>query len=214
MKCVAVASLLLIAVAYGEEAAFVPSAPLRSLPTRRALRSTTPKMSVEEMIGADVETGGVFDPLKFSEDEASLFRRRAVELKHGRIAMLACLGYFVQSAGVHLPDPVFSEPRPLSALTKVLTERPWAAAQIVAAIAAIELGPGRQDYENKAPGDLGYFGDSFKNSDPEEFRKDQLRELKNGRLAMIGIMGMMVQEGLTGQSVWEQIGSGNINPFS
>jgi light-harvesting complex I chlorophyll a/b binding protein 1 len=50
------------------------------------------RMGIEDMVGADVETGGVFDPWGFSRDEASLFRRRAVELKHGRIAMLACLG--------------------------------------------------------------------------------------------------------------------------
>lgn len=45
------------------------------------------------MLGADVETDGVFDPLGFGKDDASLFRRRAVELKHGRVAMLAVTGY-------------------------------------------------------------------------------------------------------------------------
>lgn len=38
-------------------------------------------MSVADMVGSDVETGGVFDPLGFSKDEASLFRRRAVVRK-------------------------------------------------------------------------------------------------------------------------------------
>lgn len=32
----------------------------------------------------------------FSKDEASLFRYRCIELKHGRVAMLAVLGTLVQ----------------------------------------------------------------------------------------------------------------------
>lgn len=49
-------------------------------------------MAVNDMLGADVETKGVYDPLGFGKDDASLFRRRAVELKHGRVAMLAITG--------------------------------------------------------------------------------------------------------------------------
>lgn len=36
------------------------------------------RMAVNEILGADVETGGVWDPLKFSKDEGSLYRYRAV----------------------------------------------------------------------------------------------------------------------------------------
>jgi hypothetical protein len=46
-----------------------------------------------------VETGGVFDPLNFSKDAAKLDKYRAVELKHGRIAMLGVLGIWIQAAG-------------------------------------------------------------------------------------------------------------------
>eukprot|EP00439_Symbiodinium_sp_Y106_P044007 s4902_g5.t1 len=40
---------------------------------------------------------GFWDPLGFTKggDAASFRRRRYVELKHGRVAMLACLGYIV-----------------------------------------------------------------------------------------------------------------------
>jgi hypothetical protein len=41
-------------------------------------------MAVNEILGADVETGGVWDPLKLSKDEGQLYRYRAVELKHGK----------------------------------------------------------------------------------------------------------------------------------
>ena len=40
---------------------------------------------------------GFWDPLGFTktDDAASFRRRRYVELKHGRVAMFACLGYIV-----------------------------------------------------------------------------------------------------------------------
>jgi hypothetical protein len=39
--------------------------------------------------------------LNFAKDEASLYRYRAVELKHGRVAMLGALGYLF--AELHHP---------------------------------------------------------------------------------------------------------------
>jgi len=53
----------------------------------------------------------------------------------------------------------------------------------------------------------------LKSSDPEIYERVQLRELKNGRLAMIAIMGMVVQERLTGFGVIEQYKVGALNPF-
>jgi len=66
---------------------------------------------------------------------------------------------------------------------------------------------------SKEPGALGNFGGQFKPEDPADFAALQLKELKNGRLAMLGWTGIIVQELITGQSVWEQLGSGNVNPF-
>jgi hypothetical protein len=45
---------------------------------------------------------------------------------------------------------------------------------------------------------FGDFGKDFIPNDPAEYEKMQLRELKNGRLAMLAIMGEMVTEKLTG----------------
>jgi len=140
-------------------------------------------MSASDMIGIDVETGGLFDPLGFSKDEQSLYRYRAVELKHGRVAMLACLGTLVQSY-THLPDDVFSNPRPLAALAQISTQRPLAVLQIVLALVFIEVTSGKQDPE-LAPGQIGRFGEAFKPEGEEEMAAVQLKELKNGRLAMV-----------------------------
>ncbi|CAM9115168.1 unnamed protein product, partial [Phaeothamnion confervicola] len=146
--------------------------------------------------GVDVETKTVFDPLKFSKDEGALFRYREVELKHGRVAMLATLGYVTAEVWHPLYDGKVAPG--LAAISQVPLAG-WA--QIVAAIAIIELTIGKQDYENKAPGDLG-FGAAFNPfaDDAAAFAELQLKELKNGRLAMMGFTGMVVHEALTGQT--------------
>jgi light-harvesting complex I chlorophyll a/b binding protein 1 len=154
------------------------------------------------MLGSDIETGGAFDPLGFSKDEDALYRYRQVELKHGRVAMLAVLGVIVQNY-FQLPDPVFSlGDHPQLAFAKVFAERPVAIWQIAAFASAIELTIGKQD-ASKAPGDFD-FGAAFRGSDEEYYEKLQLKELKNGRLAMLGITGMFVQEAVSGQGPIEQ----------
>ena len=87
---------------------------------------------------------------------------------------------------------MFSNPRPLGALNQLLAERPLAVLQIVLFITGIELTAGKQDPE-KAPGQLGRFGEAFKPEGEEEMAATQLKELKNGRLAMIAIIGQWVQ---------------------
>ena len=68
---------------------------------------------------------------------------------------------------------------------------------------ALELTVFKQDTANKAPGDVG-FGSAFIPDDAEKFAELQLKELKNGRLAMVSIIGQFVQEKLTGQNPIEQ----------
>jgi hypothetical protein len=56
----------------------------------------------------------------------------------------------------------------------------------------------RQDYVS---GDLGFDPLGLKPTDAEELKAMQTKELNNGRLAMIGIAGMVVQELVTGQKL-------------
>ena len=85
----------------------------------------------------------------------------------GRVAMLACLGTLVQTF-YHLPDEVFSNPRPLAALSQVFSERPLAFWQIFLTLGALELTVFKQDTANKAPGDVG-FGSAFIPDDVRAF---------------------------------------------
>jgi len=123
--------------------------------------------------------------------------------------MLAVLGNIVTDAGYH---PLFDGkiPAGIGAISKVPTAG-WV--QILFAIAAIELRYGGYD-ESKTPGDIAGFGSAFIPEDPVEYEKLQLRELKHGRLAMIAILGELVQEQITGQTVLQQLVEGNVNPFT
>jgi light-harvesting complex I chlorophyll a/b binding protein 1 len=46
----------------------------------------------------------------------------------------------------------------------------------------------------------------LKPSDPEEFAEMSTKELQNGRLAMIGVAGMVAQELVNGQEIFINLG--------
>eukprot|EP00303_Exanthemachrysis_gayraliae_P014074 CAMPEP_0206030340 /NCGR_PEP_ID=MMETSP1464-20131121/47466_1 /ASSEMBLY_ACC=CAM_ASM_001124 /TAXON_ID=119497 /ORGANISM="Exanthemachrysis gayraliae, Strain RCC1523" /LENGTH=743 /DNA_ID=CAMNT_0053404445 /DNA_START=55 /DNA_END=2286 /DNA_ORIENTATION=- len=64
-----------------------------ALKTRTAAKSSV-RMAVEDELGV-LPPLGFWDPLGLSEDESRFERRRAVEIKHGRICMAAVVGYLV-----------------------------------------------------------------------------------------------------------------------
>jgi len=167
----------------------------------------------EEEIGVQAPLG-FWDPLGFCKGddinvmEDDFKRRRAVEIKHGRVAMYACIGYIVPEyfkfPGYLSPslDLKFADvPNGLAALSKVPV---IGLAQIVAFCGAIELtgfGSG-----NSTPEEPGNYGVGFPNfigkvEDSGERNSKLAAELANGRLAMVAIIGMFFQDGLTG-SAW------------
>merc|ERR1719461_2684525 len=153
---------------------------------------------------------GFWDPANFCEDGdlEDFRRRRETELKNGRVAMFATIGYMVPeyykfpgylapSAGLKFADV----PNGLKALDKVPVEG-WL--QIIALGGFLEICVNTPQNPSE-PGNYGRgkFGISPGESisDPEQ-RKSRLNsELANGRLAMMAIVGMWFQDGLTG-SAW------------
>jgi len=159
---------------------------------------------------------GFWDPLGFCDDgdEAAFRRRRAVEIKHGRVAMIATIGYIVPeytrwpgdlspSEGISFADV----PNGFGAFSKV-PMLGWAQIIIFAGLMegrflSNETAPG--DYGLGKYGALGLFGSV---SDPEERKTKLNAEIANGRLAMFGIIGLFFQNGVTGTTGSEMYGFG------
>merc|ERR1719261_2066445 len=146
-------------------------------------------MAVEDLVGGindpifgGTPEGKIFDPLGLGADEASLYRRRCVEIKHGRVCMVAFLGMTVGPNDLVAPSHALLSP----SLGLHFDDIPGAVwLQIIALVGAHELTIAKQDY-TKVPGEIPTFL-GFKPDDPEIFAEKQLKELKNGRLAMIAV---------------------------
>ena len=164
---------------------------------------------------------GIWDPLNFAEkaDEGTLKRYREAELTHGRVAMLAVVGFFageavagtsfLWDASISGPaiDQFFQVPVPFwGLLTAVIAkfeldraELGWVAPEDLPVGKAGLL---REDY---TPGDLGFDPLGLKPEDPEEFQIMQTKELQNGRLAMIAAAGFLAQEAVNHQGILETL---------
>mmetsp|Transcript_18805 Transcript_18805/g.18121 ORF Transcript_18805/g.18121 Transcript_18805/m.18121 type:complete len:207 (-) Transcript_18805:243-863(-) len=180
-------ALLIVASVLGANA-FVPAG-------RVARSSSAMKMAFEEEIGV-LAPLGFFDPLGLCSDgdEVVFARRRAVELKHGRVAMLAVSGYVVAEiarfpGAVTLDGLQFKDvPNGLAAITAIPA---FGWFQIAASIGFWEIFGWKQQ-EDKNPGDFGFGGAFFgEELEGEKLIEKQTKELQNGRLAMIAIMELM-----------------------
>jgi hypothetical protein len=157
---------------------------------------------------------GFFDPLGFcsADDvtEGKIKFYREVELKHGRVGMLAALGFLVGEnfhplfgGNIDVPSYIAFQETPLQTF--------WPAVVFAIAIPEVfsvfsfnsPLGGQpwsiRSDY---ATGDLGFDPLGLKPTDPAELAEMQTKELNNGRLAMIAAAGMIVQELATGNKLF------------
>ncbi|CAM9187654.1 unnamed protein product [Ascophyllum nodosum] len=164
-------------------------------------------MSFESELGAQAPLG-FYDPLGLliDQDQERFDRLRYVEIKHGRISMLAVAGHLVQQ-NYRFPgylsydvDLKFSDmPNGLAAFSKL---PPLGLLQIVAFIGFLELSV-MKNVEGSFPGDMTIGGNPFAaqwESFSEETKlKKRAIELNNGRAAQMGILAMMVHEEISNQ---------------
>merc|ERR1719210_249880 len=144
-----------------------------------SLYTASPLRAFENELGVQ-DPVGFWDPAGFTSDgNMENFQRRCqTELKHGRVSMLATMGYITPEITGKLPGYLSPSmgikyadiPNGLGAISKVA-----------------------------AAGDFGF--KVLTSSDPAEKQKRLSAELANGRLAMMAIIGMFYQDGLTG-SAW------------
>lgn len=165
-----------------------------------------------------------FDPAGFTNNpprqwliggpERSLKWYREAEIVHGRVAQLAVLGnlipswyHFPGNQAVGVAENAFAELNPFKALSTVPEEGLW---QIALVIFGIELARIKRVIRgDKNPGDLGlgqtgFNPFNFKYTEEEYFEK-QVQEIKHGRLAMFGALGMLLQASASGKGVVQQL---------
>eukprot|EP00632_Arachnochrysis_sp_CCMP2950_P010686 CAMPEP_0185689830 /NCGR_PEP_ID=MMETSP1164-20130828/713_1 /TAXON_ID=1104430 /ORGANISM="Chrysoreinhardia sp, Strain CCMP2950" /LENGTH=214 /DNA_ID=CAMNT_0028356349 /DNA_START=45 /DNA_END=689 /DNA_ORIENTATION=+ len=196
-------TVALLCIAAPLAAAFVaPVAPVREATTTvgafGGFGGKKSSFDPSVQLGAQAPTG-FWDPWGLSDgiSEEQFMRWRTVEQKHGRIAMLAVLGYcvpeFVGTFGdVYLSTSEkvkFSDlPVSASAIFKVPT---LGLAQMLLFVGLLET-----QFPN-VNGDYGtgYFGQSLE--EPVKSKKLAI-ELSNGRLAMLAIAGLLAHDYVTG----------------
>ena len=169
---------------------------------------------------------GDFDPLGLSKDLPlqEIKRFREAEVTHGRVGMLAVLGYLVAEKfhpffGGQVSGPANSH------LGQVQEIAPFFFSFLAVSIAVAELFRSvygwefpidalrkNTDVEGRTwlaklnddyyPGDIGFDPFGLKPEDPAEFAELQTKELQNGRLAMIASFGMIAQEQVTGETLF------------
>merc|ERR1712216_724688 len=181
-----------------------------------ALYTASPLRAFENELGVQAPVG-FWDPAGLSSDGSTenFARRRQTELKHGRGSMLATMGYMTPEITGKLPGYLspsaglkFDDiPNGLAAISKVPTVG-WA--QIAAYFGFCEFSGGFEDYKTGTPGDYGW--KVLTSDDPAEKTKKLAAEIANGRLAMVAIIGMFFQDGLTG-SAWGEWASYTASPL-
>jgi len=157
-----------------------------------------------------IEFGEIWDPLGLAElgsDETIAWFRHS-EVKHGRIAMAAFVGWWAVGAGLRLPGELsygldFAS-IPSKGLEAWDAVPGWGKAQMLLFAGLIEFHDelfystrnpdghymrGGTPGKNMVPGLYDPLGFS-KNKSAEKLARGRSVEIKNGRLAMIGIAGM------------------------
>merc|ERR1712066_1035097 len=176
-----------------------------------ALYTDSPLRAFENELGVQAPVG-FWDPVGYTSDGSveNFKRRRQTELKHGRISMLATMGYITPEITGKFPGYLspsmglkFADiPNGLAAVSKV-PALGWV--QMVAYAGYCELSGPRtracntSDYADITPGDYGF--KVLTSDDPAAKESKLAAEIANGRLAMMAILGMFFQDGLTG-SAW------------
>lgn len=149
--------------------------------------------------------GGVgdygFDPFRFSDFVPIDFLREA-ELKHGRICMMAWLGFVAVDLGFR----VYPVPEGFEGLTSVTAHDAaveqggmsqmllwFSLLEIFDTVAVVQMLEG----SGRAPGDFGLDGGFLKGKSEKEIETMKLKEIVHCRLAMFAFSGVVTQAVLT-----------------
>jgi len=145
---------------------------------------------------------------------------REAELMHGRICMVAVVGFIAPGFGTFGGNEwtdSFGYTNPLEAINGAPSASLF---QIFAFMSAMELRRVSiilEDGPNYVAGNAQRWGQGGFNPfgfdyTPEEYAEKQLQEIKHARLAMVGLLGLIFQANASGVGVVEQLSAAFVYP--
>jgi len=148
--------------------------------------------------------GRTWDPLNLAKTPEKFERLRYVEVKHGRIAMLAVLGHVTAATGARFPGQLsetnFADIQ--GSGFKALSQCGVADyATIFLTVGFLEMRVMKEVVKGDFPGDLrnGLFKEGWDGLSEVDKKRKMNIELNNGRAAQMGILGLMVHEMIDGK---------------
>lgn len=154
-----------------------------------------------------------FDPFGLSgDDKESLVYKREAEIKHGRLAMLAVVGWPLAelwdkeiASALGLQDSLTSSgasPSPLNGGLDKIEPEYWLIVACTAGIFELQSKWAMEDGKDKyIPGDCGFDPLKFFPEEKAAQFEMQTKEIKHGRIAMMAVLGFSIQEALYGAPV-------------
>ncbi|CAM9797867.1 unnamed protein product [Heterosigma akashiwo] len=214
MKTAAVLSAIM-----GGAAAFQAPMTSRAQTSLAAKSEAVPFLEKPDCLDGKLAGDVGFDPLKLSEIDfdwsklvvpfwteeraglSTLYWMREAELKHGRVAMLATLGYVAVDMGMRFPGTSYLGHSAVSAHDDFVSSGNMGV--MLLGIFVLELASGAALYDaskgsGRQAGDFAFDPLGF-GKNPSKLATLQLKEVKNGRLAMLAFSGIITQAVLTGQ---------------
>lgn len=223
-------SVLLAATAATASAFTAPTLPAAGIRTRassvcgmkmQAKSAAIPYLDAPPALDGSMAGDVGFDPLWVSSalpDAGWIKYLREAELKHGRVAMLAAAGAIAQDIGQFQGTDKLVGSAKMTGAHDALLKLEYTKGSNVAtmhqmllwigvlelasAVAVAQMWKGETARE---PGDFGFDPLGF-SKDPAAKATYQLKEIKNGRLAMIGVGGMVHHYILTGKGPLQFLG--------
>jgi len=203
--------------------------------------SPNPRKTPDSALAYAESLPGITDPFPDIFDPANLIARadggvrpveeikrwREAEITHGRVSMLAALGFLVGeqlenfpiflNVDGHVTGPAINHFQQVEARGAIFWE------PVLLGIALCEsyrvsvgwANPVSEQFntlrDDYSPGELGFDPLGLLNNASEEDKLDlQNKELNNGRLAMIGIAGFVAQELVDGQTILGHFGDSSV----
>lgn len=206
MKTTALSLLSIVCAAE----AFTPSA--RSGTSTKLASTSADEAAMDELKAIAVAANPsvkYYDPLNLVDapicdsKAGSIAWLRHAELKHGRVAMAAFVGYCVQSKGItwNFPDTFPQNVGGPEAQWDALSENlKWYVILTVGFLEIIDEADTKGHYVTgkKTPGMHPVFARDQSKLSEESQMKARVKEINNGRLAMLGIMGFVSASSVPG----------------